>query len=91
MGHHKAENECIILPVRSVNNYRKKLDGYIGDDDYTFVNYNVEAARTYVLRLNYSKVNEFEYLLSSDEENAISIPLSLNSITIKYKIGSQVR
>lgn len=74
-----------------VNNYRKKLDGYIGDDEYTFVNYTVEAARTYVLRLNYSKVNEFEYLLSSDEENAISIPLSLNSITIKYKIGSQVR
>lgn len=74
-----------------VNNYRKKLDGYIGDDEYTFVNYTVEAARTYVLRLNYSKVNEFEYLLSSDEENAISIPLSLNSITIKYKIGTQVR
>lgn len=74
-----------------VNNYRKKVDGYIGDDEYTFVNYTVEAARTYVLRLNYSKVNEFEYLLSSDEENAISIPLSLNSITIKYKIGSQVR
>lgn len=75
-----------------VNNYRKKVDGNINNvDDYVTINYVVESARTYVQRLNYSKVNEFQYLLSSNEDNAINIPLSLNSITVKYKIGSQVR
>lgn len=75
-----------------VNNYRKKIDGNINnEDEFVSIVYNVESARTFVQRLNYSKVNEFQYLLSSDDENAIDIPLSLNSITIKYKIGSQVR
>ena len=75
-----------------VNNYRKKVDGNISnEDEFVSIVYNVESARTFVQRLNYSKVNEFQYLLSSDDENAIDIPLSLNSITIKYKIGSQVR
>ena len=75
-----------------VNNYRKKIDGNINEpDDYVSVNYNVETIRTFVQRLNYSKINEFQYMLSSDEENAIEIPLSINSITIKYKIGGQVR
>jgi hypothetical protein len=75
-----------------VNNYRTRVDGNINDaDDYISVNYTVDSARTYVLRLNYSKINEFEYMLSSNEENATDIPLSLNSITIKYKVGSQVR
>lgn len=77
-----------------VNSYRKQLDGNIGNDnEYTVVEYDIESARTYVQRLNYSKVNEFQYLLSDNEETAISarIPLSLNNITIKYKIGTQVR
>ena len=75
-----------------VNCYRKKIDGNINEpDDFVNVNYKVETIRTFVQRLNYSKINEFQYQLSSDEENAIEIPLSLNSITIKYKIGGQVR
>lgn len=75
-----------------VNNYRKKIDGNINnEDEFVSIVYNVESARTFVQRLNYSKVNEFQYLLSSDDENAIDIPLRLNGITIKYKIGSQVR
>ena len=77
-----------------INSYRKQLDGNIGDDnEYTVVEYDIESARTYVQRLNYSKVNEFQYLLSDNEETAISarIPLSLNNITVKYKIGTQVR
>lgn len=75
-----------------VNCYRKKVNGNINEpDDFVNVNYKVETIRTFVQRLNYSKVNEFQYQLSSDEENAIEIPLSLNSITIKYKIGGQVR
>ena len=75
-----------------VNCYRKKVDGNINSlDDYVTVNYRVDTIRTYVQRLNYSKINEFQYQLSSDEENAMDIPLSLNSITIKYKVGGQVR
>lgn len=75
-----------------VTNYRKTVNGNIGnDDEYTTVNYTVESARTYVQRLNYSKVNEFQYMLSSNEQNAINIPLSLSGITVKYKISNQVR
>ena len=75
-----------------VNCYRKKINGNINEpNDFVNVNYKVETIRTFVQRLNYSKINEFQYQLSSDEENAIEIPLSLNSITIKYKIGGQVR
>lgn len=75
-----------------VNCYRKKVDGNINSlDDYVTVNYRVDTIRIYVQRLNYSKINEFQYQLSSDEENAMDIPLSLNSITIKYKVGGQVR
>ena len=74
-----------------VNNYRKRIDGNIDSDDYTTVNYTVESARTFVQRLNYSKVNEFQYLLSSNEDNAINLPLSLGSVTVKYKIGTQMR
>ena len=75
-----------------INNYRKRVNGNIGDDtEYVAVSYNIESIRTFVQRLNYSKVNEFEYLLSSNNNNSINIPLSLNSITIKYKIGTQVR
>lgn len=75
-----------------VNCYRKKINGNINDvDDYITVNYDVDTLRTFVQRLNYSKINEFQYQLSSDEENIMDIPLSLNSITIKYKIGGQVR
>ena len=75
-----------------VNSYRKKVDGNIGSEqNYSSVNYNVETVRTFVQRLNYPKVNEFEYMLSYDNQTAINIPLSLSGITIKYKIGGQVR
>ena len=74
-----------------VNNYRKRIDGNINSDDFVSVTYDIESVRTFVQRLNYSKVNEFEYMLSSDNSNAIDIPLSVNSITIKYRVGSQVR
>ena len=74
-----------------VTNYRQRANGPVDDQDYTIVNYDVNSARTHVLRLNYSKVNEFEYELSYDENNVIDIPLSLSSIIVKYKISNQVR
>ena len=75
-----------------VNNYRKKIDGNINDEnDYKTVYYNVDIVRTYVQRLNYAKVNEFQYLLSDYNQSALNVPLSLSNITIKYKIGGQIR
>lgn len=72
--------------------YRKRLDSNIdSENDYVSVNYEIEVIRTFVQRLNFSKVCEFQYKLSYDPENAIEIPLSLNSITVKYKVGGQVR
>lgn len=74
-----------------VNNYRKKIEGNIGKEDCEMVSYKVETIRTFIQRLNYSKVNEFQYKLSCDEKSAINIPLSLSGITIKYKVGGQIR
>lgn len=74
-----------------VQNYRKVITGDIGTESATVVNYNVNAARTFVQRMNYGNVNEFEYLLSYDDKAEYHIPLSLSSISIKYKIGGPVR
>ena len=75
-----------------VNNYRKKMNGNIDNlDDYSIVNYDIDIVKTYIQRLNYSKVNEFQYMLSYDNNIAINIPLSLSGIIIKYKIGGQIR
>lgn len=68
-------------------NYRKTLDSVTTKN----IAYKVEVVRTYVQRLNHSKVNEFQYTMSSDFENAIQLPLSLSDISIKYKITGQVR
>ena len=86
---HNIQNLNLKLQV---NNYRKKVDGNIDSvDDWAVVHYNVDIVRTYVQRLNYSKVNEFQYLLSYDNQTALNVPLSLSNITIKYKIGGQIR
>ena len=73
-----------------INNYRKKIDGNIDTNDGEVLNYKVENIRTFVQRLNFSKVNEFEYKLSNID-NVISVPLSLSGITIKYMIGDKIR
>jgi hypothetical protein len=86
---HNIQNINLKLQV---NNYRKKIDGNIDSvNDWSVVHYNVDIIRTYVQRLNYSKVNEFQYLLSYDSQSALNVPLSLSNITIKYKIGGQIR
>lgn len=75
-----------------VNNYRKKINGNIDAlDDYSIVNYDIDIVKTYIQRLNYSKVNEFQYSLSYDDKTSINVPLSLSGIIIKYKIGGQIR
>lgn len=70
-----------------IMNYRKNANA--GKPET--INYNIDIVRTYVKRLNYFKVNEFQYQLRTDTEKAIQIPLSLSNITIKYKVQGQVR
>ena len=83
------DNSTIAMRL-DVNNYRKYVDNGKAE---TF-KYFIDVLRTFVKRLNYSKVCEFQYSLASDTKeggNAINFPLSLSNITIKYDIGGQVR
>ena len=78
-------NEPITLDL-SVTTYRKRSTS----SEIKNFEFKVDAVRTYIKRLNYFKVNEFQYYLeSSDIVN--NIPLSLASISIKYKMAGQVR
>lgn len=70
-----------------VTNYRKTLSG---ETDQS-VHYQVNLARTYVARLNYLKVNEFQFALRSNEMLKSQLPLMLTNIAIKFKITGQVR
>ena len=70
-----------------VKNYRKQID----EGKTENLSYSVENLRTYVQRLNYFKVNEFQYKLYSDNQDRYPLPLSLSSISIKYKMQGQVR
>ena len=71
----------------SVNNYRKKMDT---TQVQTF-EYDIDAIRTYVQRVSFPKVNEFQYILRSDDEQFKRVPLSLSGISVKYRLGGQVR
>ena len=70
-----------------VKNYRENVDSGKIENPH----YSVDVLRTFVQRLNYFKVNEFQYILRSDNDNKFPLPLSLSSISIKYKIQGQVR
>ena len=81
------DTETYLTLFLDIINYRKTIDGGKTEN----IAYRVETLRTYVQRLNYFKVNEFQYTLRSDNENKHPLPLSLSSIGIKYKIQGQVR
>lgn len=70
-----------------VINYRKKMD----HAQIQTIEYKVDAIRTFVKRVSYFAVNEFQYNLHQDDEQAIKVPLSLSGITIKYRICGEVR
>lgn len=70
-----------------VTNYRVNA---IESENET-LQYEIDVLRTYVKRLNYFKVNQFQYKLSYDDVESMPIPLSLDNITIKYNVTRQVR
>lgn len=92
-----ADNVNRIEMQLKVVNYRKKPE--IGKNTNTAENidgisYDVDMTRIFVKRLNYYKLNEFEYTLSSREHQTFLVgqyPLSLTNISIKYLITGQVR
>lgn len=86
------------LTINAVNNSQKPIAYLLGTTNYRNIanvnsdevmNYQVDIIRSYVKRMNYSKVNEFQYEL----RNSKSTPsrLSISNITLKYTITSLVR
>lgn len=81
------DTEDYLTFFLDVKNYREGVD----EGKLENVRYSVDVLRTFVQRLNYFKVNEFQYTMRSDNANKKPLPLSLSSINIKYKIQGQVR
>ena len=81
------ESDVPISLNLNVKNYRKWVDNGKAEN----FDYHIDVIRTYIKRVNYAKVCEFQYKLSSDNEAVINTPLALSGIVIKYKIGGQVR
>ena len=77
----KGQDKYIkYIPVNLQVNYLTK--------GLTYINNDWARSKTEQIKID---PTEFQYKLSYDPENAIEIPLSLNSITVKYKVGGQVR
>lgn len=86
------------LTINAVNDSQRPIAYLLGTTNYRNIaninsdevmNYQVDVIRSYVKRMNYSKVNEFQYEL----RNSKSTPsrLSISNITLKYTITSLVR
>ena len=82
-----SDSESSICMNLHVANYKK----YMQISKKQSFSFDINVIRTYVKKLNYSKVNEFQYVLSCNKECAIQVPLSLSNIMIKYKISRQVK
>ena len=71
-----------------VTTYRKIMDDTQVPETMAFY---VDMIRTFVKKLNYMKVGQFQFEMLSDDDNAQQSPLSLTSIVVKYKTTGQVR
>lgn len=76
------------LSIRlDVKNYRKQID----DGKPELFDYKIDVIRTFVKRVNYAKVCEFQYEIRYDDDTYTNVPFEVSAITIKYKITGQVR
>ncbi len=84
----EEEKPSFVLIAR---NYRKKFNFGNNNQEGQTIQYTVNLVRTYVQRMSYPKVDAFQYTIKSDPESYKPVPLSLASLTVKYKIGGGVR
>ena len=81
------DDERDINFVLDCKNYRHHID----DGKEEWIEYNVSKIRTFVKRLHYSKVREFQYTLRNDPNAQIQSPMKISNIAIKYHVGDEVR
>lgn len=55
------------------------------------ISFTIDNYRTFVKRFNYWKINEMQWVLSSDPETVTPAQLKLNGLSIKYEISEEVR
>jgi len=55
------------------------------------IGFKINSYRTFIKRFNYWKINELQWALASDSDNANPSQLRLNGLTIKYEISEEVR
>lgn len=67
--------------------YRKVID--YGEPQ--LLAFTIDEYRTFVKRFNYWRVNELQWILSSDENVAVPAQFKINGMSIKYEIGEEVR
>lgn len=84
----EEEKPSFVLIAR---NYRKKFNFGNNNQEGQTIQYTVNLVRTYVQRMSYPKVDAFQYTIKSDPGSYKPVPLSLASLTVKYKIGGGVR
>lgn len=67
--------------------YRKILNETINKTELM----SIDKTSTYVSRINFAKVNEFQFELSADLLNQDVDKISFSAITIKYVVGGAIR
>lgn len=53
--------------------------------------YDVDTIRTFIKRMQFSKVNEFQYQLKNADKSFTPVPLKLTDISIKYLVTERIR
>ena len=67
--------------------YRKKITVTEPEN----IEFKIEGLRTFVKRFNYWKINELQWAVSNDTETTNPSQFEINSISVKYEIGEEVR
>lgn len=67
--------------------YRKKITVTEPEN----IEFKIEGLRTFVKRFNYWKINELQWAISNDTETTTPSQFEINSISVKYEIGEEVR
>lgn len=83
--HCNGEQDDNTVMNLQFTNYRKRMF----EETYETIDFDIDFVRTYVNRLNYTKVLYFQYKLSNNEY--VPKSFKLTGINIDYKIGGKIR